>query len=87
MHYRIYINEDCEPLKNLFADSAVALFLVEVVMSGSGLNNTKDPAAAICRFTQNDRPMDEFTTRATPMSYHRLTCPLPPFNDTSNFEG
>ena len=36
VHYRIYINEDCEPLKNLFADSAVALFLVEVVMSGSG---------------------------------------------------
>ena len=65
----------------------IALFPVEVVMSGSGLNNTKDPAAAVCRFTRTDQPMDELTTKATPVGYHRLTCPLPAFNDTSKFEG
>ena len=65
----------------------VALFPVEVAMLGCGLNNTKDPTAAVCRFTRSDQPMDEFTTKATPDGYRRLTCPLPPFNVTSDFEG
>ena len=56
-------------------------------MSGCGLNNTKNLTAAVCRYTRNDQPMDEFTTKATPEGYHRLTCPLPPFNATSDFEG
>ena len=66
--------------------SVVNLF-VEVVMSGCGLNNTKDPAAAVCRFTRTDQPLNELTTKATPVGYRRLTCPLPVFNDTSDFEG
>ena len=60
---------------------------VEMTLSGSGLNNTRDPTAAVCRYTRNDQPMDQFTTKATPEGYHRLTCPLPPFNATSDFEG
>ena len=65
----------------------IVLLPVVVAMSGSGLNNTKDPAAAVCRFTRNDQSMDELTTKATPMGFHRLTCPLPSFNVSSNFEG
>ena len=65
----------------------IALFPVVMAMTGSGLNNTRDPTAAVCRFTRNDQSMDEFTTSATPMGYHRLTCPLPPFNISRNFEG
>ena len=66
---------------------ALVCVCVEMTLSGSGLNNTKDPTAAVCRFTRNDQPMNEFTTKATPEGYHRLTCPLPPFNATSDFEG